>query len=189
MDPGYDGTAAGAFTWGARQAAQTLAGMRKIHVTYPVVFMDIELPGVAPALDNGWDNVYTSPCSGKIRHRGMPAKLDRAVFNGFFSYLTAHSRYKAGVYSAPAIWTQIFGTGAAASIPDTYAWTYEPETASLADVPRGWCLNHGTGGCAEFFGGVTSSSRYALMWQWSGGGGVRNGIGDFDQINAAGPAR
>jgi hypothetical protein len=21
------------------------------------------------------------------------------------------------------------------------------------------------------------------MWQWSGGGGITNGIGDFDQIN------
>jgi hypothetical protein len=23
------------------------------------------------------------------------------------------------------------------------------------------------------------------MWQWSGGGGVRNGLGDFDQIDVA----
>jgi len=23
------------------------------------------------------------------------------------------------------------------------------------------------------------------MWQWSGGGGVRNAIGDFDQIDAS----
>jgi hypothetical protein len=30
----------------------------------------------------------------------------------------------------------------------------------------------------------TSSSRYALMWQWSGGG-VSNGVGDFDQIDGA----
>ncbi len=39
-------------------------------------------------------------------------------------------------------------------------------------------------GCAEFFGGQTSSGPYALMWQWSGGGGIRNGVGDFDQIAA-----
>ena len=30
----------------------------------------------------------------------------------------------------------------------------------------------------------TYNSKYALMWQWSGGGGVRNGIGDFDQIDS-----
>jgi hypothetical protein len=113
----------------------------------------------------------------------MPAALDRADFNGFWKYLGTHSGYKAGVYSAPGIWTQIFGTGPAASIPDTYEWTYEPETASLAAAPRGWCLTSGR--CAEFFGGVTRSSRYALMWQWSGGGGVRNAIGDFDQIDAS----
>jgi len=23
------------------------------------------------------------------------------------------------------------------------------------------------------------------MWQWSGGGGVRNAIGDFDQLDAS----
>ena len=42
----------------------------------------------------------------------------------------------------------------------------------------------GTATCARFFGGVSRSrpSR-PLMWQWSGGGGVTNGIGDFDQIN------
>ena len=113
----------------------------------------------------------------------MPAALDRADFNGFWNYVSTHSRYKTGVYSAPAIWTQIFGTGRAASIPNTYEWTYEPETASLAAAPHGWCLE--SGGCAEFFGGVTRSSRYALMWQWSGGGGVRNPIGDFDQIDAS----
>jgi hypothetical protein len=183
VDPGYDGTAAEAAVWGARQAARTLADMAKEQVTYPVVFMDIELPGVAPALDNGWNDVYTSPCSGKVKQRGMPVALARADFNGFWRYIGSHSGYQAGVYSAPAIWTQIFGTGSAASIPHTYEWTYEPEIASLADAPHGWCLK--SGGCAEFFGGVTRSSGYALVWQWSGGGGIRNAIGDFDQIDAS----
>jgi hypothetical protein len=184
VDPGYNGTAAEAAAWGARQAARALANMAHEHVTYPVVFMDIELPGVAPASDNGWNDVYTSPCSGVVRiHGGVPPALSRADFNGFHDYLTAHSRYKPGVYSAPAIWTQIFGTGSAASIPHTYEWTYEPETPSLSNAPHGWCLK--SGGCAEFFGGVTSSSAGALMWQWSGGGGVRNAIGDFNQIDAS----
>ena len=51
-------------------------------------------------------------------------------------------------------------------------------------VPSGWCLR-GTSTCASFFGGVTRFSPHALMWQWSGGGGVRNGFGDFDQIDAS----
>ena len=29
-----------------------------------------------------------------------------------------------------------------------------------------------------------SSSPHALLWQWSGGGGVSNGVGDFDTIDA-----
>jgi hypothetical protein len=183
VDPNYTGTSAEASAWGARQAAQTLADMASEHVTYPVVFMDIELPMVRPAYDNGWNDVYTSACSGVVKHAGIPSSLDRADFNGFWNYITAHSKYKVGVYSDPAIWTQIFGTGSASSIPHTYEWTYQPETASLSGQPTGWCLK--SGGCAEFFGGVTSASSYALMWQWSGGGGVRNAIGDFDQIDAS----
>ena len=114
---------------------------------------------------------------------GYIGAVDRADFNGFAAYIAAHSSYKVGVYSSPGVWTSIFGTGTDSLIPDTYEWTYEPETASLSNAPYGWCLR--SGGCAQFFGGQTSSSAHALMWQWSGGGGVRNGIGDFDQIDAA----
>lgn len=46
--------------------------------------------------------------------------------------------------------------------------------------PTGWCLP-GTATCARSFGGVTRSSRFALMWQWSGAS-THNPYGDFDQI-------
>ncbi len=183
VDPDYNGSAAESSAWGARQAARALADMAGEHVTYPVLFMDIELPGVAPAADNGWNDVYTSPCSGVVKSTGISAAVDRADFNGFWGYVRAHSRYIPGVYSSVPVWTDIFGTGHAASISHTDEWTYEPETADLSDAPDGWCLK--SGGCAEFFGGVTSSDPNALMWQWSGGGGVRNAIGDFDQIDAS----
>ena len=184
VDPHYNGTTAEASAWGATQAARTLTDIANGGgINYPVVWMDVELPGITPAPDNGWNNVYTSPCSGVVKTRGVPAAVDRSDFNGYAAYITAHSSYKVGVYSEPGVWASIFGTGSAASIPNTYEWTYEPETASLSNAPFGWCLK--SGGCAQFFGGVTSSSRYALMWQWSGGGGVRNGVGDFDQIDGA----
>jgi hypothetical protein len=188
VDPHYNGTQSEAYAWGEQQAAQTLSAMSHLDVTYPVVFMDIEIPGNAPdytpADDNGWNTVYTSPCSGRTKSSYIPVAVDRADVNGYAAYLTGHSQYKAGVYSAPDIWRSIFGTGSAASIPDTYEWTYESFTSSLAHNPSGWCLS-GTSTCAEFFGGQTSSSRYALMWQWSGGGGSTNGYGDFDQIDAS----
>ena len=183
VDPHWNGTTAEATSWGAQQAARTLADIANGHINYPVVWADIELPGVAPASDNGWNSVYTSPCSGVVKVRGVPAAVDRADFNGFASYIAAHSPYKVGVYSSPAIWKSIFGTGSASLIPSTYEWTYEPETTNFASAPYGWCLNHGSGACAQFFGGVTSSSPYALMWQWSGGG-VSNGVGDLDQIDS-----
>ena len=141
VDPHYTGTTAEASAWGQQQAARTLYDISHVHVTYPVVFMDVEIPGNAanytPAPDNGWNTVYTSACSGRVKQYHIPASVDRAVFNGFANYITAHSHYKVGVYSAPDVWTSIFGTGTASLIPNTYEWTYEPETASLSGAPFG----------------------------------------------------
>jgi hypothetical protein len=190
VDPHYNGTTAEAQAWGEAQAkaALTAIGARTPKINYPVVFMDVELPGDAPAYtpapDNGWNAVYTSPCSGRVRTGYVPAQVDRADFDGFADYLTAHSAYQAGVYSAPSIWRSIFGSGAAARIPNTYEWTYNKDTSSLSHHPDRWCLTR-TPTCAEFFGGVTSATRYALMWQWSGGGGTWNGYGDLDQIDGS----
>jgi hypothetical protein len=184
VDPHYNGSATEASNWGAAQAADTLAAMKSLHVTYPVVWADIELPGIKPAPDNGWNSVYTSSCSAVVKQAYVPVTLDRADFNGFAAYIAAHSKYKVGVYSAPSVWTSIFATGTASLIPNTYEWTYSPETSNLKQYPYGWCLTQGKSRtCAQFFGGQTSSSKYALMWQWSGGGGVRNALGDFDQID------
>lgn len=182
VDPHYDGTAAEAKSWGASQAARALSDAANNEIKFPVIFMDIELPGISPAPDNGWNSVYTSPCSGKVKSSYIPATVDRADFNGFWSYVTDHSSFAPGVYSAPSIWPKIFGTGSSSRIPHTYEWTYEANTRSLSHAPSGWCLK-GTSTCAKFFGGVTSSSDRALMWQWSGGGGTYNGYGDFDQID------
>jgi len=190
VDPHYNGTVKEATAWGAAQAARVVSdlGTQKPTPTYPVVFMDVEIPGNAPsytpAPDNGWNAVYTSTCSGKVKSSYVPAALDRADFNGFANYLTSHSSYRAGVYSAPGIWSSIFGTGSDASISNTYEWTYNGDTSSLAHHPVGWCLS-GTKTCADFFGGITSASKYALMWQWTGGGGTYNGYGDLDQIDGS----
>jgi hypothetical protein len=188
VDPHYNGSTAEAYAWGEAQAARTLydLGHPLNRVTYPVVFMDVELPGNAPSFtpapDNGWNSVYTSACSGKVKTGFISAQVDRSDLNGFANYLTAHSSDKVGVYSSPGVWASIFGTGTAASIPNTDEWTYTGDTSSLAHHPVGWCLQSTTT-CAQFFGGVTSSSTHALMWQWSGGGGTFNGYGDFDQID------
>jgi len=106
VDPHYNGTASEAYAWGARQAARALAHAATLHVTYPVVFADIEIPGNAPsytpAPDNGWNSVYTSPCSGVVRTSFVPANVDRADLNGFAAYVTSHSSDKAG---------RVLGTG------------------------------------------------------------------------------
>jgi hypothetical protein len=189
VDPHWNGTDAEATNWGVVQAKDALAAMKSLKVTYPVVWADIELPGILPAKDNGWNSVYSSPCSEKVIHTSVPAGVDRSELNGFANYITSHSTYKVGVYSSAPVWTSIFGTpattGAVSLIPNTYEWTYLPETSSPtgSTEPTGWCL-HDSKTCAQFFGGQTSSSKYALMWQWSGGGGITNKYGwDFDQID------
>jgi hypothetical protein len=190
VDPRYDGTVAQARRWGREQAARAVRDLRRPpgRVTYPVLFMDIEIPGAAPhftpAPDNGWNDIYDGPCSGRVKARYIAPRVDRADVSGFAAYLAAHSRYRAGIYSAPGTWRFIFGKGRPAALRRVYEWTYAPVTASLRRKPAGWCLA-GTRTCARFFGGITAASRYAVMWQWSGGGGTRNGYGDFDQVDAA----
>ena len=154
----------------------------------------IPVPEPALAAERPVASVTTAPAG--FEGEGFPVRrafaglspisprLSRAEVNGFAAYLAGHSALQAGVYSSPPIWAQIFGHGRAARIPHLYEWTYNDTTSSLADQPAGWCLR-GTGACARFFGGVTARSRYALMWQWSGGGGTWNGFGDFDQIDGS----
>jgi hypothetical protein len=191
VDPNYNGTYSEAYAWGQAQAKAALAAIRAQtpRINYQVVFEDVEEPGNAPnytpAPDNGWKSVYTSACSGRTRSGSVAAHVDRGDFNGFAAYMTANSRYKVGVYSAPSIWQGIFGTGADSLIPNTYEWTYNADTSSLSSPPYGWHLVGHPSIAAQFFGGQTSASKYALMWQWSGGGGTRNGYGDFDQIDVA----
>src|ERR1700733_5153297 len=96
VDPSYNGTAAEASAWGARQAVRTLADVAGEHVTYPVIWADIEIPGISPAPDNGWNTVYTSPCSGKVKVSSVSAALDRADFDGFANYVTTHSSFRVG---------------------------------------------------------------------------------------------
>src|SRR6201996_6461019 len=93
VDPHWNGTTTEAYNWGEGQAAQTLAAIKHRQITYPVIWADIETPEIAPAPDNGWNNVYTSLCSGKVKQSGIPAQVDRAEFNGFAAYITAHSSF------------------------------------------------------------------------------------------------
>jgi hypothetical protein len=190
VDPNYDGKTAEARQWGEDQAARALFDIAKLgDVTYPVVFADVELPGsgpgISPAPDNGWNSVYTSPCSGQVKASYIPPDVDKADFNGFVRYIAANSSYTPGVYSAPSVWANIFGTGSESAVSSGIEeWTYTGDTSSLSPRPTAWCLRNTTN-CAQFFGGVTSSDANAVMWQWSGGGGTDNGIGDFDQIDVS----
>ncbi len=186
VDPSYDGTPGEAAAWGAAQAAQALADLAGQRIDLPVLWMDIELPGSAvfdPVPDNGWNAVYSSVCSRRVVG-AVPATLDRAEIDGFASYVRAHSHLQVGVYSSPLVWPAIFGAGPAATVHHLLEWTYSAGTASLAERPVAWCMPGGTT-CARFFGGVTATSPLAAGWQWSGGGGITNGVGDFDQADAA----
>jgi hypothetical protein len=123
VDPRYNGSSGEAYAWGAAQAARALADIRRLpqsrRVSYRVVWMDIELPLISPAPDNGWDSVYTSSCSGVVKRSHVATAVDRAEFNGFWDYVSHHSSFRPGVYSAPADWSRIFGSGSAGGVPNT----------------------------------------------------------------------
>src|ERR1700677_248415 len=124
VDPSYNGTTSEATAWGAQQAPRALSDIADGRTfDSQVVWMDVELPGITPAPDNGWNSVYTSPCSGVVRQSSVAASLDRADFNGVWDYVTAHSSYKVGVYSSAGVWATIFGFGTDSLAPHTSAWT------------------------------------------------------------------
>src|SRR6266516_740914 len=77
VDPHYNATTAEAYAWGRAQAQRTRYDIGHVAVKYPVVFADVELPGIAPAPDNGWNSVYTSPCSGRVKANFVPASFRR----------------------------------------------------------------------------------------------------------------
>ena len=185
VDPHYDATTGEAAAWGRQQAAWALAAIAPLHLDQPVLWMDIELPGSTvfdPVTDNGWTSVYRRPCDAQPTGQEVTPTLARAELDGFAGYLEAHARLAAGVYSDPEMWTAIFGDGPASVLDHTYEWTADDQTSTLTPLPYAWC-RPGTGECATFFGGVSPSSPYALSWQWSGGEGTRNGVGDFDTID------
>ena len=187
VDPNWNGSTAEAANWGAQQASRMLTAVKSLGITYPVLCGRTSKSRAShPPLTTAGPACTPHRAAGTIKQNDVPWIVDRAEFNGFAAYITAHSTFKVGVYSSPAIWPSIFGTGSASLIPNTYEWTYSPETSNLNAYPYAWRLSQGKSTLyAQFFGGQTYSSPFALMWQWSGGGGVRNGLGDFDQIDVA----
>jgi Protein of unknown function (DUF4232) len=178
-DPHYNGTVAEATAWGAAQAKQVISSLAGVFFGFRYIFMDIENNGAAPD-GNGWNTVWNGPCGDKVKAGYIDANVDYATFSGFRNYIDIHSPYLAGVYSAGGSsygsWTGIFGGG---QIQHTAEWTFTGEQATLT-FPN------------SFSDSDTSASWFAnapaacdLMWQWSGGNGVLNGYGDFDQAAAA----
>ncbi len=97
--------------WPADQEAGT--------ITYPVVWADIELPGIAPAPDNGWNSVYTSPCSGMVKQSSRPG--DRRP-GGVQRVRRLHHRaldvQGRRLLLGPRSGPSIFGTGSAPRYPE-----------------------------------------------------------------------
>ena len=181
-DPHYNGSTAEAATWGREQAQQALSDLGGKVFDFRYVFMDIENNGVPPDED-GWNTVWNGPCGNTVRAEYIPANVDFATWVGFADYIENHSPYLAGVYSAGGnwygSWTGIFGNQ---KLSDTAEWTFTNEQAQL-DFPSGFSGSHAS---AQWFSSEPGACD--LLWQWSGGNGVLNGYGDFDQAEAANDA-
>jgi hypothetical protein len=181
-DPHYNGTASEAMTWGQEQAEQALNDMSGKVFDFRYVFMDIENNGTPPDED-GWNTVWNGACGDNVKASYIPASIDYATWQGFANYIDNHSPYLAGVYSSGGdwygSWVGIFGSE---HLPSTAEWTFTNEQTEL-NFPSGFSGSHAK---AQWFGSAPAACD--LLWQWSGGNGVLNSYGDFDQAEVANDA-
>lgn len=178
-DPGYNGTTAEAKSWGAAQAKQMITHALGNAYSLPYVVEDVENAG-APPDENGWNTIWTGPCTQTQSGSSIPATVDFATFQGFRNYIQANSAYAPAVYSAGGggygSWSGIFGSGF--TLTTTAEWTFTEESTNVA-FPSGWSNPFAT---ALFF--ANAPGRCQLAWQFSGGNGDINKYGgDYDQIN------
>ena len=180
-DPEYNGTAAEAKIWGERQAEQFLKDSSGVFLNFKYVFMDIENNGLPPD-ENGWNTAWNSPCSTHIKAEYIAPQVDYATYLGFADFISSHSPYRVGIYSAGGdaygSWNGIFSP-VQLSHAHAAEWTFVFEKAQL-QFPSGFS-DSGTN--PSWFGGEPAACH--LLWQWSGGDGVLNGYGDFDQADLA----
>jgi Protein of unknown function (DUF4232) len=178
-DPHYNGTTAEAMTWGEEQAKQVVSELVGIFFNFRYVFMDIENNGTSPD-QNGWNTVWNGPCGNTVKAQYIAPDVDYATYQGFADYIDSYTPYSAGVYSAGGTsygsWTGIFG---GEQLTRTAEWTFTSEQSGLT-FPSGFS---GSSASPQWFAGAPQACY--LVWQWSGGDGVLNGYGDFDQLEAA----
>jgi Protein of unknown function (DUF4232) len=178
-DPHYNGTTSEAMTWGKEQAEQVISELNGIFFNFRYIFMDIENNG-SPPDENGWNTVWNGPCGSEAKAEYIAPNVDYATYLGFANYINNYSPYSAGVYSAGGSsygsWSGIFGGEQLTGVAE---WTFTNEQSGL-NFPSGFS---GSSASPQWFAGAPEACQ--LMWQWSGGDGVLNGYGDFDQVEAA----
>lgn len=178
-------TTSDATAWGDEQgnlAASIWEQTGSILSAY--IFGDMELY-------NGFNNWY-SGCSDSIISSTDCCTIqdDQAVINGFLAAIRAASPrgyLRPGIYGSGPYWAATFGCincspGSPGYIPNVPEWTYgstPTPNPPLYPQPYGWTAGQNT---AQFFGGQSTSSPYAVMWQWTSGS-FSGGLGDYDQIN------
>jgi hypothetical protein len=192
-DPGFNDTASEASSWGELQGEKAVAEWNAMDLNFPILFGDFE-----GNYDYGWNDVWnfnSSTCgyTKNTGYTGIASSIDRATFNGFWDYIEYDTTTAAfpGAYSSPDWWNLTFsgacsGSNPNACIQSTWEWTSENES-SISPGPSSWTEGSTT---AQFFGGQTSSSAYALMWQWTtpsetgcSTSSDPTTCGDFDQID------
>lgn len=157
-----------AYDWGFEQGTRAVTEWRNSGSDLRLIWMDVE--------------------SGQGWLSSASAHTNRIDFNGFFDAVQG-AGFMVGVYSAPIFWGETFGTGSDSLIPHTYEWTYAFEygissKSTGTTGPYGWCRRGSTTTCAQFFGGQSTSSPCALMWQWTSTSQGIASPGDVNQIDS-----
>ena len=200
VDPALQrqGNGRGIRSGGEQQAARTLYHIfTRARLRIRRAFMDVEIPGNAPNLHprpptTAWSSglhIRVQRQGEAVPHPRHRSKLGRLQRVGGLHH-GALARTRLASTPPRASGRRSSGPGTASLIPNSYEWTYEPETSSLSpNAPFGRLPQSRWRDRAVLRRADSAPSAHVLMWQWSGGGGVRKKkigfSGDFDQIDSA----
>jgi hypothetical protein len=163
-----------AYQWGVDEADYATEDFNAAQaatagsLAFKFLMADIEIqPGNGAYF--GW--FYPAPANS------LALAANELVWTGFYQALQGAGT-NVGVYSSPAIWSEVQGDSNVSQVEWTSELDYGPPTLCPTIA-----LSGGPGGTsAQFFGGQSSSTNQGLMWQWAEGpSGVSPG--DFDNLD------
>ena len=163
VDPNWNGSTAEAANWGAQQARACSRPSSSCASRIPCCGRTSKSRASRPPLTTAGPACTPHHAAGRSSRSRPDGSWTARSSTGSPPTSPRTRSSRSASTPRPAIWQSIFGTGSASLIPNTYEWTYWPETSNLNAYPYAWRLSQGKStSYAQFFGGQTYSSPFAL---------------------------